>query len=93
MIQINVVVGGETPRNFAVRTAEQNDPTHNSEPARHLKQRASPRNSVGESLHMQHKCEILEGLFLQQKNASLLKQTTMKQVISYIANIFQAGIT
>ena len=32
---------GETMRNVEVRTAENNDPTNNSEPARHLKQNKS----------------------------------------------------
>ena len=81
---------GETVRNLAVRIAEHSNPTHTSEPAKHL--RENPSHSftwrVLSSAQTFHKHRILEGLMIQQFRPSL-----NKQVISYVFKLFPTGIT
>ena len=81
---------GETMRNVEVRTAENNDPTNNSEPARILKQNKSHKFTwkVTHPARKFFKRKILEGLFIQQKHPSL-----NKQINCYIAKLSPAGIT
>ena len=70
---------GETMRNVQVQTAGHNDPTHNSEPARHLKQNKSHKFSwkVIYPARKFFKRKILEGLFKQQKHPSLNKTSQL----------------
>ena len=78
---------GETMHNVEVRTAEHNDPTHNSEPARHIQQNKSRKFSwkVIYPARRFFKRKILEGLFIQQRHPSL-----NKQINCYIAKLFPA---
>ena len=66
-------------RNVEVRTAEHDDPTHNSEPARHLKQNKSHKFSwkVIYPARRFFKRKILEGLFIQKKHPSLKKTSQL----------------
>ena len=81
---------GETMRNFSVRTAKHNNPEHNSEPVRHL--RDNPTHSfqwrILCSPQSLLKRRILKGLMIRKKSPSL-----NKQVYCYAAQLFPLGIT
>ena len=80
----------ETKRNFAVRKAENENKSHNSEPARHLAKH--PTHAYTWNIACTEKTtpgrNIMEGLLIACE-----KPTLNKQVHSFIAKLLPLGIT
>ena len=80
----------ETKRNFAVRKAENESKSHNSEPARHLAKH--PTHTCTWNIACTEKTtlrrNIMEGLLIACE-----KSTLNKQVHSFIAKLLPLGIT
>ena len=83
------IIGGETMRNFRVRSAEFNNPGHNSKTARHIGDNPSHffQWKVLCYAQSQFKRPILE-LMIKKKNPSL-----SRQVHCFMAQLFPLGIT
>ena len=81
---------GETKRNLAVRKAEHENKSHNSEPARHLAKHSTHAYTwkIADSEKTTFLWEIMEDLLIACE-----KPTLNKQVHSFIAKLFPSGIT